>query len=890
MKKVLRFLKRYHKKIILALIVVAFIILLAASIYFITLDDGTYKEGDMSSTPYAASVYTKDVKFTEDGIVFLYKHTDETTGEEIEEEKTSSEMAQIVWDEMIKAGSTVENYLSSVEELEKLMNAEIITQYPKLNTQVDLNGTIEFERHKSNGTSSMLEYIDEEIFNQYIENKNTDIVNYFTMDENENVLIGIVDENTETLTSNDSEMILSDYTDTLSEVNLKSTGTYSKTEYTVYSKPINYKSIVSKYTMPFQYLWSFIVIGDDKGVGLELADLVENSKIIISIYDNITTTVDTSTYTYNREKKVNVSATATAVTNYGTYTDSDSWKPADEWEEEYDYEVKDVITYKKNTPLVDVTKADVWIVDYSKEYTYQASTQTSQDTNEKDLEDTEYIDDGENPQTSSLGDGTDLPDYDHFEDNLDDLVEALEKQVADDVVLGEVNNVVVPLSITFSGITSCEASYYRHNVNRHEVDVTTISAQKYVAGNVVNNPKVEKKTQDEIKNGTGQNNFVTILCDANHQEAKRKITEEITSWLFELLEENPDTVNMIDLTKYLLYKVTGNDYGVTEYNFDEYGENNFIIIGANGNYGDWDGTGTQEDFINAVAPYAVIDMQQHNIYASVTIAQAIIESGWGKDSIAINYKNFFGMKAKGASNTGNEYWDGTGVSLNASEGGTSYFRVYDSLANSVYDHGRNFHVTATYSAHGVLDCMSQNLGPKEQLKRIALSGYAVNRDGSIAKPDGKHTYDEYLYENFIAKYNLTQYDTMTADDFELVGGKQDIVELAKSKIGSPYQLGASGPDAFDCSGFVYWVYGQKGVSVPRSTASYSSYIGSDREISWDEAQPGDILIVLASERGTTYGHAAIYLGNDQYIHAPKPGDSVKISNGAKSNFKHVFRF
>ncbi len=132
----------------------------------------------------------------------------------------------------------------------------------------------------------------------------------------------------------------------------KSEGNYLKTEYNVYSKSINYKSAVDKYTMPFQYLWSIIVIGDDKGVGLELADLVENSQIVISIFDNITTTVNESTYTYHKEKKkVDVSATATANTNYGTYTKSDSWKKADEWKTDIDYEIKHVITYKNNTQL-----------------------------------------------------------------------------------------------------------------------------------------------------------------------------------------------------------------------------------------------------------------------------------------------------------------------------------------------------------------------------------------------------------------------------------------------------------------------------------------------------------------------------------------------------------
>lgn len=358
--------------------------------------------------------------------------------------------------------------------------------------------------------------------------------------------------------------------------------------------------------------------------------------------------------------------------------------------------------------------------------------------------------------------------------------------------------------------------------------------------------------------------------------------------LFYIIEKNEKTANLLNLTKYLIYMSTNIDYGVKEYDFSEYETSSFINI--SGNYGDWDGTGTTQDFINAVAPYAVADMQEHDIYASVTIAQAIIESGWGKDSIAVKYKNFFGMKAKGEYSSGNEYWDGAGVALKASEGGISYFKVYDSLKNSVFDHGRNFHVTDTYKIHGVLECISKNLGPKEQLKRIALSGYAVNKDGSIAKPDGVRTYDVYLYQEIIQKYNLEVYDKMTVDDFESIEGNQEIVEIAKSKLGCPYVWGAKGPSAFDCSGLVYWVYGQKKITVPGSTDGYYSYRNRKEEISWSEAQPGDILIIFKSERTASCGHAGIYLGNDQYIHAPQSGDVVKISTGAKSKFKHVFRF
>ena len=96
-----------------------------------------------------------------------------------------------------------------------------------------------------------------------------------------------------------------------------------------------------------------------------------------------------------------------------------------------------------------------------------------------------------------------------------------------------------------------------------------------------------------------------------------------------------------------------------------------------------------------------------------------------------------------------------------------------------------------------------------------------------------------------------------------------IVSYAYQFIGTPYVYGASGPNAFDCSGFTSYVYrNAAGIDITRTTYSQ---IGVGTPVSYSELQPGDLVF--------TYGldHVGIYVGGGQYIHAPQPGDYVKVS-------------
>lgn len=100
---------------------------------------------------------------------------------------------------------------------------------------------------------------------------------------------------------------------------------------------------------------------------------------------------------------------------------------------------------------------------------------------------------------------------------------------------------------------------------------------------------------------------------------------------------------------------------------------------------------------------------------------------------------------------------------------------------------------------------------------------------------------------------------------------QQAVDMARSLEGIPYVWGGTSPEeGFDCSGLVYYVYGQLGYSLHRVAQSMCSD-GAEVDIE-NDLQPGDILLFGDSE--WSIYHAAIYAGNRTFIHAPYSGQVV----------------
>lgn len=95
------------------------------------------------------------------------------------------------------------------------------------------------------------------------------------------------------------------------------------------------------------------------------------------------------------------------------------------------------------------------------------------------------------------------------------------------------------------------------------------------------------------------------------------------------------------------------------------------------------------------------------------------------------------------------------------------------------------------------------------------------------------------------------------------------VSYAYSKLGSPYVWGATGPNAFDCSGLVLAAYRSAGVSLPRTTYAQ---IGVGQRVSRSELLPGDLVFFYSG-----ISHVGLYIGDGQMIHAPNPSAPVRVA-------------
>lgn len=336
------------------------------------------------------------------------------------------------------------------------------------------------------------------------------------------------------------------------DVEVKNTTLYNMT-----STKINYQDLVSGYRMPFDYLWALLVISQEKEFVFDLANLVYDSEIEITVHDNLSVNTNISTDTYTKKTKVvtdnvNVKVTYTnntdgpdgpiSETNSVTKTGQPNPNSA---ESSKTYTTTNTVITKTNILDVKLTKADVWIVKYTQEVVHQEPETTGM-SSEKKYDDENYANESEPDKT----DGVDTAG----------LAEKYRVQVYNEFA-GTYTNVT-------ARTLSLRSRYYYKTVDRKVTINNTLESTRYISSPA----KLPEEKTDKM---SAEPNFVTKLIE--YKSARARIISG-ADWLFEILESGPNTTNpdMAELTRYLLYKATNMKFdGVESFDFSVFDPKNF---------------------------------------------------------------------------------------------------------------------------------------------------------------------------------------------------------------------------------------------------------------------------------------------------------------------------
>lgn len=147
-------------------------------------------------------------------------------------------------------------------------------------------------------------------------------------------------------------------------------------------------------------------------------------------------------------------------------------------------------------------------------------------------------------------------------------------------------------------------------------------------------------------------------------------------------------------------------------------------------------------------------------------------------------------------------------------------------------------------------------------KNVKISDYSTDNEGTF-----DITYD---VSDKAGNKADTQHFTLKVKD-TVKSFSDAVLARAATKLGLPYVFGATGPNSYDCSGFTQWVYGQFGISLPRTAAEQANALQSVEE---KDARPGDLVFFQGTYKPGV-SHVGIYMGDGEFINAG--GDHVQYA-------------
>lgn len=180
------------------------------------------------------------------------------------------------------------------------------------------------------------------------------------------------------------------------------------------------------------------------------------------------------------------------------------------------------------------------------------------------------------------------------------------------------------------------------------------------------------KTESHIYAKDDNGNFEKFLKAYDNNKDAREMINSIDSWLFEMMEENENTIYLLDIIKYLLYVYDGTNYGVTELDLENFFSNSIIMVGSYSSVGNISAFGCtleREDFINYAKNYKTGNSTYQSKMANyagdfydvctkygvnpiIAYAHACLETQYGQ---VIPFNNYFGMAVYNGQASGTKY-------------------------------------------------------------------------------------------------------------------------------------------------------------------------------------------------------------------------------------------
>lgn len=175
------------------------------------------------------------------------------------------------------------------------------------------------------------------------------------------------------------------------------------------------------------------------------------------------------------------------------------------------------------------------------------------------------------------------------------------------------------------------------------------------------------------------------------------------------------------------------------------------------------------------------------------------------------------------------------------------------------------------SINGYSNLNATYLDSNSTIKTNSPSGLFDNILGNVANvPTGRQSrYNNYNTSQTCAIHGKSSSTYNTLSSSVSNTSSRDVqtkkaIEIAKSYLGGKYVWGATGPNAFDCSGFTQYIYKKAyGKNIPRVSYEQAKH---GQKVEKKDLQPGDLVFFDTMNKGRV-SHVGIYIGNNKFIHA-----------------------